>query len=69
MRVRTRLALASGIGTLISAPVALAHEGHGDPALYGSILHFLSEPVHLLATLALLGAMVVASRWAIRRKA
>lgn len=66
MRVRTRLALAGGVGTLISAPVALAHEGHGNPAFYGSILHFLSEPMHLLATLAILGAMAVASRWASR---
>jgi hydrogenase/urease accessory protein HupE len=45
------------------APDAFAHEGHGDPAWYGSVLHYLTEPEHLPLTLAVLAAAILASRW------
>ncbi len=48
---------------LVLAPRALAHEGHGDPNWYDSILHHL-EPVHLPLTLAVLVVLVLlAPRW------
>ena len=62
MRVRSSLALACGVGALIRAPRAVAHEGHGDPAWYGSVLHYLSDPEHLLATLIILGAAAALAR-------
>ena len=56
--------LASARLAAVTMPVsALAHEGHGDPAWYGSLLHFLLEPAHLPVTLAALVALVLALRW------
>ena len=47
---------------LALAPAAAAHEGHGDPAWYGSVVHYLIEPVHLPVTFALLIAVVHGSK-------
>jgi len=50
------------IAMVALASSAVAHEGHGDPAWYGSVLHYLTEPVHLPLTLAVLVALVLATR-------
>lgn len=47
------------------APSALAHEGHGRSEWFGSVLHYLLEPVHLPFALAVLVVLVMASRWAL----
>lgn len=44
------------------APAALAHEGHGDPRYWHSMLHYFLEPVHAVAwgtVLVLVAAVLV----------
>lgn len=63
MRVRMTFALAAAVAVIAFASGARAHEGHGNPSWYGSVLHYLLEPFHLPLTLALLVALVLAWRW------
>ena len=64
MRGRTVSALIGALA-LCSASTARAHEGHGDPALANSMLHYLVEPAHLVVTLGLLLALALG--WWFRR--
>ena len=57
------------VALLASAPNALAHEGHGDPAWFGSALHDVLEPAHHPMTLGLSIALVMASKWVANRVA
>ena len=43
--------LISFILIFISIPL-LAHDAHGDPQWYGSIMHYLSEPAHISMIIA-----------------
>lgn len=47
----------------VLAPAAGAHQGHGDPALLDSVMHYLIEPLHLPLVLGLLAAAVIGWRW------
>lgn len=62
MRVRVTSALVTAVAVLALASGARAHEGHGNPSWYGSVLHYLLEPLHLPLTLATLVALVLACR-------
>ena len=63
MRVRMASALITAVAMLALTSGARAHEGHGNPSWYGSILHYLLEPLHVPLTLAALVALVLAWRW------
>lgn len=62
MRVQSRSASIAAVALLTTARNALAHDGHGDPALFDSVLHFLLEPVHLPLTVGLV-VVVAAASW------
>ena len=47
----------------LAAGVAWAHPGHGEPGATTTLLHLLTEPDHLLAILAVIGA----GAWAVGR--
>jgi hypothetical protein len=64
MKTLTSSFIGAAIISISYAPNAMAHEGHGDPSLHASLLHYIGEPVHLIATLVIVGAVVAASRWA-----
>jgi len=53
----------------LGAPVILAHEGHGQPALARSFLHYLVEPQHALPALAVALAAVLGLLIVRRRRA
>ena len=63
MRVRMTLVLINAVAVLGFSSGSWAHEGHGHPAWYDSVLHYLLEPLHLPLTLAALVAGVMVSRW------
>ena len=55
-------AFAASIGTLACATLAQAHPGHGEPGDDYSLLHYVTEPLHLgigicllIGTMALVG--------------
>lgn len=66
--MRMRLGLIAAVAVLISAPNALAHESHGNPEWFGSVLHYLVEPVHLPLTLAASVVLITATRWMSKKK-
>ena len=43
------------------APMMLAHEGHGESAWYGTVLHYLMEPMHW--SLIHAGLLAIAVVW------
>ena len=45
----------------------LAHAGHGNPDWTDSVLHYLTEPVHLAGLLAV-GAVLALGGWAAARR-
>lgn len=51
------------VAFLALAPDAVAHEGHGNPDWFGSVLHHLVEPVHLPLTLVVSIVLVMALKW------
>ncbi|RMH04049.1 MAG: hypothetical protein D6702_04265 [Planctomycetota bacterium] len=53
---------------VLLAPLPL-HEGHGNPALAHTLLHWLVEPVHLPLTLAVAAVLALAARGLRRRRA
>jgi hydrogenase/urease accessory protein HupE len=61
VRVKLHAVSVAAVALLTSARSAQAHEGHGDPALFNSVLHLLIEPVHLPLTVGLVA--VVAAAW------
>lgn len=61
MRVQLRSTFIAAVALLTTARSALAHDGHGDPALLNSVLHFQREPVHLPLAVGLV--VVVAAAW------
>lgn len=58
----------SSIVSLLAAPLAVAHEGHGDPSLVHTVLHYLFEPVHAPFTVAALVAAAALAVWLVRRQ-
>jgi len=57
------LVLINAVAVLGFSSGAWAHEGHGHPSWYDSVLHYLVEPLHLPLTLAALVAVVMVWRW------
>ena len=58
------------IASLLLAQAAGAHPGHGEPGEGFTLTHHLTEPIHLLATLATLLLVVAAVKtWRHRRHA
>jgi hypothetical protein len=66
MRVGSVLVGAATLAAL--APRALAHDGHGNPQLFGSVLHYFFEPIHLPLVLAVSVVIVLAIRWVSNRR-
>ena len=50
-------------------PATLAHAGHGRPESADSVLHYVTEPVHLAAVLAAVALGAAVGWWAARRSA
>jgi hypothetical protein len=67
MIVRARLAAGTAAAFLSAAPNAAAHEGHGNPAWYQSVLHYFVEPEHVPVTLLVIVAALFASSWGTRK--
>lgn len=52
----------------LASPVALAHEGHGDPGSWSSPYHYLLEPVHALPVVFALLTLIAYMRMRYRSK-
>ena len=62
MGVRVGLAVGTAVALLATAPYAVAHEGHGNPEWYRSVLHYIVEPAHVPLTVVMLVVSVLACR-------
>ncbi len=55
------------IASLGTPPAAVVHPGHGKPGDGFSLVHYLTEPVHLLGVVALVLVVVLATAFLRRR--
>ncbi|MBU0740754.1 hypothetical protein KKG45_06750 [bacterium] len=58
----------SFLATFLMASGAGAHPGHGEPGHGFSLVHYLTEPVHVFSALVLAVLVVVAARVVVRRR-
>ncbi len=68
--------IAASIGCLVSASVAQAHPGHGEPGNDFSLVHYATEPMHLgvgfcllLASIAVMKLIGTSRLWHQRKAA
>ncbi len=50
------------IATNLVSRAAGAHPGHGDPGQGLSLAHYLTEPIHVLGALAVIGLLLASAR-------
>jgi hypothetical protein len=68
MFVRVSSGFVAALILLTWARIVHAHDGHGNPQWFGSLLHYVFEPVHLALSLAAIVGLALAI-WASRGRA
>jgi len=53
---------------IMPAGSLLAHEGHGEPAYWNSLLHHIVEPAHLLPVMAVVLMALLVLGWRVWRE-